>query len=280
VNWIYLQNHLVPADEAKISVLDGGFLYGEGLFETVRAYGGRIFRLADHLKRLQRGSTRLGITLPPLSDIEKALYDTLEKNNLTDAILRCTVTSGGREIFHAMPSGPPTLVIVPRPLDFGTLHETGVSAVIVPFQIYYPGNRPLKSTSFLHHVFAKRDAMARGTFEGIFLSHDAQQKRYLAEGATSNLFWIRHGTIATPSLETGILDGITRSAILGQACERSIPTTEGFFEVDNLYQADEAFLTNTGFELMPLVNVDGHCIGTGRPGPMTQMLHRAFKEAV
>jgi branched-chain amino acid aminotransferase len=279
--WIYLQDRFVPREEAKISVFDHGFLYGDGLFETFRAYNGVIFRLSQHLERLARSARRLEISLLSPSRLESILYETLKRNALRDAILRLTLTRGeGEAGLDPALCEKPTLVVTARPFT-GYPPESylnGVSAVIVQVRrnaasALDPG---IKTTSFLNNIMAKLEAKKAGADEGLFLN----QEGYLSEGTTSNLFWIRQGKLETPSLAVGLLEGITREVVIDLARKKNIPTEEGCYKPDALFDSEEAFLTNSGFELMPVTRINGKRVGLGQPGPITLQLHYAFKEVI
>jgi len=279
--WIYLQDRFVPKEEAKISVFDHGFLYGDGLFETLRAYNGVIFRLSQHLERLARSAQRLELSLPASAQLESILYDTLNRNALRDALLRLTLTRGEGEIgLDPALCEKPTLVITARPFTGYPLDDylIGISAALVRVRRNAPAalDPALKSTSFLNNILAKIEAKKAGAVEGIFLNSDG----YLSEGTVSNLFWVRQGRLETPSLAVGLLEGITREVVIALAEKEGIPVKEGFYKPEVLIEADEAFLTNSGFELMPLTRIDGEAIGSGLPGPITGRLHHAFKEVI
>lgn len=279
--WIYLQDRFVPQEAAAISVFDHGLLYGDGLFETLRAYDGVIFRLSRHLERLARSAHRLELSLPPFSRLETILYDTLNRNELQDAFLRLTLTRGEGEMgLDPDLCKKQTLIVTARPFKGypAEYYLKGVSAAIVQVRRNATStlDPALKSTSFLNNVMAKIEAKKEGAFEGIFLNLGG----YLSEGTTSNLFWIRRGKLETPSPEVGLLEGITREVVIALARKKSIPIEEGFYKPDALFEADEAFLTNSGFELMPLTRINRNAVGSGQPGPITLLLHQAFKEVI
>lgn len=278
--WIYLQDQFVKEAEAKVSVLDYGFLYGDGLFETFRAYAGKIFRLSQHLDRLNGSANRLAITSPSPALLEKLLYETLRRNHFEGALLRLTLSRGeGAPGLNPAPCAAPTLIITARKFDgYPEDHYLkGVSGVIVQARRNPAVADPaLKSISFLSNILAKLEAKKRGAFEGLFLNTEGA----LCEGAVSNLFWVREGKLITAAPAAGILEGITRTVVLELAAKMKIETDEGFYPADALFDADEAFLTSSGLELTPLTAVDGRKIGNGRPGPLTRRLHQAFREAV
>lgn len=279
--WIYLQDRFVSKAEATLSVFDHGLLYGDGLFETFRAYSGKIFNASRHLDRLSNGSKQLGLDLPPIDLLEKRLYETLNRNGLREAMLRLTVTRGEGEIgLDTDLCSRPQVIIIARPFSGypAEQYAKGVSAAIVRIRRNAPKtvDPSLKTISFLNNVLAKKEAKERGAMEGIFLTLEG----HLSEGTISNLFWVRHGKLRTPSLRTGILEGITRGVVLELAKKSGLKTEEGFYRPSELYHAEEAFLTSSGLEIMPLTRVDDRKIGQGRPGPTTDRLLQAFREAV
>ncbi len=275
--WIYLNNRFVPQEKALVSVFDQGFLYGDGLFETLRSYKGKIFLLAEHLRRLQKSAKRLSLVIPNAEQLEHLLYETLRRNSLNDAMMRLTVTRGvngwgQRALRGETGEAIPTLVIFARPFEGypDALYKKGITACIATTRRNAKSAQDpaLKSSSFLNNVLARREANALSVQEAILLNPEG----YLAEGSLSNLFWVRGGKLYTPAKSVGILEGVTRNLVLKLAnC-----ITEGFYRKNVLYHADEAFLTNTGYEVMPLTQVDQKKIGTGRPGPITKRLRQLF----
>ncbi|MFQ5580834.1 MAG: aminotransferase class IV [Nitrospiria bacterium] len=277
--WVYLNDRFVTEEEAKISIFDHGFLYGDGLFETLRAYSGRIFALPEHLGRLSRSADRLKIPIPPATSLEALLQETLNRNRLNDVILRLTITRGevGTGLAPDSNLKATTLIITPRlpGSDAHKHYEKGVSTAIVSIRRNSPDtlDPALKSLSFLNNVMGKMEAREKKVFEGIFLN----LKGYLSEGTTSNLFWVRDGIIKTPAATASILEGITRGVVIRLAKQRGFPLEEGHYPPEELLDAEEAFLTNTGLELMPVTEVNGKQIGAGLPGRVTRRLHQAFK---
>jgi branched-chain amino acid aminotransferase len=267
--WIYLNNRFVSKRHAMVSVFDHGFLYGDGVFETMRAYRGQIFLLSRHLDRLAEGARRLALPLPKADLLERKLYETLRRNHLSNVMLRLTVTRGVLD--------KPTVVIFPKQNRYKkALYRTGVMGQIVSIR----RNRSeaqdpaIKAISFLNNLLAKQEA--KGPFEAIMLNSN----RVLAEGSISNLFWIKKGVLYTPALSVGILAGLTRERIIALAKENRIPVKEGAYREEALFTAEEAFLTNTGLEVMPLVRVNKKKIGTGQPGELTQRVRRLFQKEV
>jgi branched-chain amino acid aminotransferase len=277
--WVYIDGEFVDRKEARVSVFDHGFLYGDGIYETLRAYDGRIFMLRKHLARLYRSADLIGLTLPVAPEHWPTLLrETMRRNALKDAYIRITVSRGEGEIgldpelcLH------PTVVIVTKPtLSYpAELFEHGVPIAVVAVRRNLSAALPpkIKSLNFLNNVLAKREARAAGAFEGLMLNAEG----HLTECTTSNLFFVHDGQLFTPSLDCGILDGITREMVLLLAREQGIKTEEGRYSVDTLLASQECFLTNTSMELMPVRSVNGQPIGSGKPGPLLRELQRLYQ---
>lgn len=278
--WIYLNDRFVDSKEAVISVFDHGFLYGDGIYETLRAYAGRIFMLRQHLARLHRSAGLIGLELPfSEQDWPALLQEAITRNGLRDAYLRITVSRGEGDIGLDPRLCPrPTVVIVAKPFQPHPpdLFEKGVTLSLVQVRRNHPAalSPHIKSLNFLNNILAKQEAMRNGAFDGLMLNVDG----YVAECTTSNLFFVRDGTICTPSLDCGILDGITREVVLLLAREAGIPIAEGQYRADTLLQADECFVTNTSMEIMPVRAIDQTVLGKTCPGPITGRLRELFKK--
>ncbi len=275
---IFINGNLVPASEARVSVFDRGFLYGDGVFETLRSYNGVIFRCDDHLARLGESAEALSIKLPFTNDyFKESLYKTLRENHLSNAYLRLTVTRGetipGLDIDQIT---EPTVVIIPREFDSypESLYMKGIHAAVVNTRRTPPSalNPAIKSLNFLNNIMAKAEAKVLGASEGIMLSTDG----YVAEGTVSNIFIVENGIIKTPPLSTGILNGVTRSVVINLARENQLPLNEEPFYPDGLYNADECFITNTSYEIMPVTTLNGRPVGDGKPGGITKRLINLF----
>ncbi|MFC1978812.1 aminotransferase class IV [Chloroflexota bacterium] len=273
---VYLNGSLIPRSGAKISPFDFGFLYGYALFESMRAYSARVFRLDRHIARLKRSSKVLGLGLPDV-DFSKAVYDTIEANGLSEARIRFTVSLGEGE---ANPDPTtcknPTVFIAASgyiPLSDAVYHK-GFSVVVS--QVRRNSALPLsrvKSANYLDMILARAQAKESGADEAILLN----DRGCIAEGSTSNVFIVSAGKLITPSLDSGILSGVTREAVLELASCFGIQAEERFVEQEDLYEADEAFLTNSVIEIMPLVEVDGKPVGLGSIGPITGRLIIEYK---
>ncbi len=277
--WIFLNDRFVQKDQALISVFDHGFLYGAGVFETLRAYGKRIFLLDRHLARLHRSCELIGL-IPsiPEEKLASLLAETLHRNNLVDALLRITISRGaGPPGLDSLPDAQPTTVIFARPLpNFPPdLWNHGVRLVVVGIRRNLPSALPpeIKSLNYLNNILAKQEATQAQAFDGLMLNAHG----YLAECTTSNVFFIKSKQLYTPALESGILPGLTREVVIQLAGELGLPVEEGNYSPDQLVQADECFITNTGFEIMPVRELGNSKIGPSSPGPITKRLQDRFK---
>jgi branched-chain amino acid aminotransferase len=280
--WIYLNDRFVKEEEAVVSVFDHGFLYGDGVYETIRSYGSRIFMRDQHLARLRRSADGIGLTIPISEDRWPALlHETMTRNDVgnqrNDAYLRITISRGAGDIGLDPALCPtPTVVIMTKPLHPPSPehYRLGVKLIVARTRRNLPCALPpqIKATNFLNNILAKREAIAAGAFDSILLNWES----HLTECTVSNLFFVRAGRLCTPALACGLLDGITRNIVLSLAQEAQILVDEGFFGVEAIHRADECFLTNTSMEVMPVTMVDGHPVGNGTPGTLTQELHRRF----
>jgi len=276
---VYLNGRLVQRNKATISALDYGFLYGFGLFETMRAYAGKIFRLDNHLSRLEDSAELLGLSIEGM-ELKDAVMAIIKANNLDSARVRITISPGEGAINA----------------DPGTCKKNTVLVVAEKYipctqQVYREGFRAvtssfrrnslsllagLKSTSYLMSVMARQEAKKVGADEAICLN----EKGLLAEASMSNIFAVTDGRLRTPSLESGILPGITRQMVLELASKIDICSFEEDIEPDELYKAQEAFLTSSLLEVMPLTGIDDKCINDGRVGSITKKLMLAYKQLV
>ncbi|MGA8849100.1 MAG: aminotransferase class IV [Dehalococcoidia bacterium] len=296
---IYLNGQLIPRSKAKLSPFDHGFLYGYGLFETMRAYNGYIFRLDHHLARLRRSAETIGLAHSVIAtlnvvkgkqSLETACTKTLEANKLKDARLRLTVSAGEGDMTPdpSTCSSPTVLVTAQNLVSLPPeKYESGFKSVLSSLRrnSQSPLSR-LKSTCYMENILARMAARAAGCDEAILLN----EQGYLAEGSSTNIFLVMKSlslkgrgqvrVLITPSLESGVLPGITREAILEIARAANIKTQERQVEVKELIEAEEAFLTNSILELMPLTWFEGKPIGTGKPGKLTRKLIAAYRKLI
>jgi branched-chain amino acid aminotransferase len=278
---IYFNGNLIPASQAQLSPFNFGFLYGYGIFETMRSYGGSIFRLDHHLARLHEAAKILGITNRLTAfNLEKACHDVLKANKLTDARLRLTATAGEGDIIPNPDtcSGITVFIVtrklVPPPAE---KYQRGYSAILSSYRrnSQSPLSR-LKSTSYLENVLARQEARDAGVDEVVL----PNEQGFLAEGGTSNIFLLNRQTLITPSIETGALPGITREVVLELAKLMEVTMVVKQVELEELRAAAEAFLTNSIIEIMPLTRLDNKPIGSGKPGPVTQTLMSSYRRLV
>lgn len=276
---VYINGEMLERSEARVSAFDRGLLYGYGLFETMRSYGGRVFRLDRHLSRLARSAGMLGIGAGlDTAELGRAMYDTLSANQLSDARIRLTVTAGEGERSLSLPaSGSLTVIIVAEELVLPPpqAYEGGIRAAIVGAARNSKSPvSAVKSLGYLESLLARSQAAAAGAEEAVMLN----ERGLVAECSTSNIFIVASGRLLTPSVESGILPGITREVVLELAPGLGIEASECDVAVADLLGADEAFITNSVVEILPLVEVDKRPIGRGKPGAITARLSGAYRE--
>jgi branched-chain amino acid aminotransferase len=273
---IYLNGSLVPRSEARIAVFDHGFLYGYGLFETMRAYDGEIFLLERHLDRLRKSAESVGIKLTGI-DLARACRDTVQANKLRSARVRLTVSHGDSDAFPWQDTGDrPTVVITAREYHpySPQVYRRGFKVGISSFRrSRYSTISGVKSTNYLINVLARREAVSQGLNEAILLNEDG----YITEGSTSNVFFVKASGLVTPPLDSGILPGITRALVMEMAGRLEISVREENIAPADLRHFSEAFLTSSMMEIMPLVAVKERdwkdiTIGSGKPGTVTRRL--------
>lgn len=278
--WIYLNDRFVREEEALVSVFDHGFLYGDGVYETIRSYGDKIFMRDQHLARLRRSADAIGLAVPK-RDWPSLLHEAMARNGAgddrSDAYIRVTISRGRGDIGLDPALCPtPTIVIMVNPLKPppAERYRTGVSLIVAKTRRNLPAalDPQIKATNFLNNIQAKREAIAAGAFDSVLLNWEG----YVTECTISNLFFVQSGRLCTPALSCGILDGITRGVLLALAEDAGIPVHEGHFTVDALAKADECFLSNTTMEVMPVTRLDGRPVSDGKPGPVTARLHQIF----
>jgi branched-chain amino acid aminotransferase len=279
--WLSWNGRIVALGEAKISLLDRGVLYGDGLFETMRAYGGRVFRLEAHLERLGSSAPVVRLMLPwTAAELSEAVRGVLAASGLGDAYLRLTVLRGEGPPGPAPVAGvSPHYFVIARPLKPypERCYREGATAIMATTR--QNEGSPLsrvKSTSYLNHVLAIGEARDAGADEALLLNN----REELAEGATSNLFLVRGDTLLTPPVECGCLPGVTRAVVLERAPALGLTPQLRPLTLPDLLAADEAFLTNSLMEVMPLVRVGEHPIGAGRPGAVTARVAAEYRATV
>jgi branched-chain amino acid aminotransferase len=271
---------VTPADEARISVLDNGFTFGDGVYETLRTYGGRPFALDRHLRRLRRSCASLGIGLP-LGDDELAarLSALLERAGNQESYMRLMVSRGVGEVSYRFDRVQgPTVVMLAKPYEPlpPECYENGVPIALVSVRRNSPQalDPAIKSCNLLNNILAMREAQSRGALEGLMLN----ERGDVAEAAGSNIFVVQAGQLLTPPLQAGILAGITREVVLELCAGLGQPVAEQLLRVTDLLRADEVFITSTLKEVVPVATVDDRLVGQGWPGPVTRRLLQAYRD--
>jgi branched-chain amino acid aminotransferase len=276
---VYIDGTLYPKSEAKISVYDHGLLYGDGIFEGIRVYSGRIFRLKEHVDRLHESAAGIRLQIPlGRKELEQAVLDTVKANGMKDAYIRLVVTRGKGDLGldPKKCSGSSIIIIVDEiQLYDEKLYQQGIAIITASTRRISPDMicQRVKSLNYLNSIAAKMEAELAGVPESLMLSADG----YVCECSADNIFIVKRGELLTPSPEFPILLGITRAVVMELAEKKGVPVRELPLILQDVYTADECFLTGTGAELIPVSSVDGRKIGSGKPGPVTGMLLEEFR---
>jgi branched-chain amino acid aminotransferase len=279
---IYLDGKIVPESEAKISVFDHGLLYGDGVFEGIRFYNGRVFRLTEHLSRLYESARSILLTVPlSFEEMEKATLDTIAANGLRDGYIRLVVTRGvGPLGLNPYQCPRASVFIIASSIALYPPEKYSVGLIMVTCATRRPSPAALspqvKSLNYLNNIMAKLEAIQGGGEEGIMLN----EQGYVAECTGDNVFLVKNGRITTPPIPAGGLDGITRRAVMELLELEGTPVTEANMTRHDIYTADECFLTGTAAEVIAAVQLDRRPIGDGKPGPVTRKLVEKFKALV
>lgn len=277
---VYLNGRFVADADARVSVFDGGFLHGAGLFETMRAENGRVFRLEAHLERLRKSAGRI---LTPIERVdlpaESVFTELLERAGLPDARVRLTISSGS--LRDAGDDAPPALTVcaTASPLSSypAELYERGVHVAVCDYRV--STSDPLaghKALSYLPRLLGMRFAQEKRCLEALWFN----TRNQLAEGSISNVFTVRGGVMRTPPLETPILPGITRAVVIDLAERSGVPCEQTSLGIDDLLDADEVFLTNAIMQVMPVIRVERRDIGEGKVGPITRRMIESYRALV
>ena len=273
---ININGVIAGPEEAKISVLDHGLLFGDSVYETLRTYSGKPFLFSRHFARLEHSAKAIDLQLPwtrskTLEEIRKTLF-------AGECRIRLVFTRGVGDVaadVETCTDPTPIIIVVPLVVPPERIYKEGVEVVISTVR---RSSRfaDLKTGSLIHQVLARREAKARHAYEAILLTADEK----LSDGITSNIYIVRDGKLLTPSREAGIIEGITRGVVLDQAREIGIEVTEGLFDIDEIGRADEMFLTSSTREVVPIARVEGKPVGNALPGPITLQLLRAYRSAI
>jgi len=277
---IYIDGKFYSEDEAKVSVFDHGLLYGDGIFEGIRFYNGRVFRLEEHLERLWDSARSICLQVPiSQRAMSEALLETIRQNDLRDGYIRLIVTRGvGNLGLNPEQCKKPSVIIITAQIALYSeeMYRRGLTVVTVATRRTNPSalNPAVKSLNYLNNVMARIEANQANADEALMLNDEGN----VAECTADNVFVVKRGQIFTPPITAGALRGITRAVVFEIAAETGIRVTETDITRHDVFIADEAFLTGTAAEIIPLVKADGRPIGTGKPGPITTRMIARFRE--
>lgn len=280
--WIFLSGKFVKKEEAVVSVYDHGFLYGDGVFEGIRVYSGNVFKLEAHLKRLYESAQSIMLSIPyTKEELVQIIVDTVTKNELQSAYIRVVVSRGpGNLGLDPASCSNPRVIVIAEPLAIypKELYQRGIKIASVASR----RNRPdvlspqIKSLNYLNNILVKLEANQAGVQEALMLNDQG----YVTEGSSDNIFIVKKGSILTPPVYLGALEGITRNAIIEIAREKGYELKETPFTRHDVYVADEVFLTGTAVEVIPVIEVDGRKINEGIPGNITLHMLEEFQRLV
>ena len=279
---IYINGKLHDKHDAKISVYDHGLLYGDGVFEGLRIYSGRVFRLREHVERLYDSARSIHLEIPlSREQLTEAVLSTVKANAKHDGYIRLVVTRGAGSLGldPRRTSDPQVIVIVDDiTLYPPELYENGMEIVTAATIRNHPNalNPRIKSLNYLNNIMAKVEGARAGCHEALMLNHKGE----VAECTGDNVFLVKHGVLRTPPLDAGILEGVTRNAVLELARQAKVSVEEIALTRHDVYTADECFLTGSAAEVIPVVKVDGRPVGNGKPGPTTRQLRERFQQLV
>ena len=277
---VFIDGNLVDRENAKISVFDHGLLYGDGVFEGIRAYRGMVFKLDEHIERLYNSAKAIRLEIPMNRQaLKSAIQKTLSTNGLKDAYIRVVVTRGvGTLGLDPNKCSRPSVIIITDRITLypKQLYENGLAVITVPTcrNAFEALNPRIKSLNYLNNILAKIEGLNAGVMEAIMLTREG----FVAECTGDNIFIVKKGALLTPPVWAGILEGITRDVVIELARKDGMDVRETMLTRYDLFTADECFLTGTAAEIIPVVKVDGNTIGTGRPGLVTLRLLRQFRK--
>ena len=275
---VYIDGKYYDQKNAKVSVFDHGLLYGDGVFEGILAYNGRVFKLKEHIDRLFCSAKAILLNIPlSHAAMMKAVVDTCRRNKLRDGYIRLVVTRGvGTLGLNPNRCKRPSVIVIADKIQLypPAMYERGMAIVTVPTtrNLHNAVNPAIKSLNYLNNILAKIEANIAGVEEAIMLNSEG----FVAECTGDNIFILKEGQMFTPPLSAGALYGITRGVVMGLAREAGIPASEPNLTRYDLFNADECFLTGTGAELIPVTKIDGRVIGSGKPGPITKRLVKSY----
>jgi branched-chain amino acid aminotransferase len=278
---VYINGKLVDKAEAKVSVYDHCLLYGDGVFEGIRIYSGKVFRLKEHVERLYESARCIKLEIPiSKEEMIEAILGTVKANNKRDGYIRPVVTRGAGSLgIDPRKTSDPQVIIIVDDISLypPELYENGMEVATVSTIRNHPNalNPRIKSCNYLNNILAKMEAAQAGCLEALMLNHKGE----IAECSADNIFLVKRGVLRTPPCDAGILEGITRNVVIELAQAANIPFQETALTRHDVYTADECFLTGTGAEVIPVVKCDNRAIGAGKPGPITRQLRERFQHA-
>jgi branched-chain amino acid aminotransferase len=279
---VWINGKLCDKADAKISVFDHGLLYGDGVFEGLRIYGAKVFRLREHIERLYESARHILLEIPlNREQLTQAVLDTVKANSKHDGYIRLVVTRGAGSLgLDPQRCSEPQIIIIVDDISLypAELYDKGLEVITSSIIRNHPNalNPRIKSLNYLNNILAKIEAVRAGCPEAIMLNHNGE----VAECTADNLFVVKHGLLRTPHMVAGILEGITRNAVMELARTAKITVQEMALTRHDIYSADECFLTGTAAEVVPVVKCDGRSIGNGKPGPITRQLRERFQQLV
>ena len=279
---IYIAGEFYDKENAKISVYDHGLLYGDGVFEGMRSYNGKVFKMQQHLDRLWESAHSILLQIPiDKTQMNDAVYETLKINDITDGYIRLIVTRGAGTLgLDPNRTSDPQVIIIADKIALypPELYENGLEIITAATIRNHPAalNARIKSLNYLNNILAKIEGLQAGCQEALMLNH----KGDVAECTGDNIFIVKSGKLLTPPIDAGILAGITRQAVIDIAQEKNIEVHEITLSKHDVYTADECFLTGSAAEVIPVIKVDSREIGTGKPGPITKDLLAGFRAAI
>jgi len=277
---IYINGELFDKADAKISVYDHGLLYGDGVFEGMRSYGGKVFRLSDHLDRLWKSAKAICLEIPMTQEaIAAAVNETLAVNNIKDGYIRLVVTRGAGTLgLDPNKTSDPQVIVITDFIELypDELYENGLEIITASTIRNHPAalSSRVKSLNYLNNILAKIEGLQAGCIEALMLNHKGE----VAECTGDNIFLVTKGELLTPPIHAGILEGITRQAVIELAEQQGIEVHEIGLTRHDVFVADEVFLTGSAAEVVPVVKIDNRTIGTGKPGPITRDLQDRFRK--
>ncbi len=279
-NQVYINGQLFPKDDAKVSVYDHGLLYGDGVFEGIRVYGGKVFLLEEHIERVYESAKaiRLEIPMSP-AELSQATEDTVRANGIHDGYVRLVITRGAGSLgLDIRRTSNPQVIIIADTISLypKELYEDGLQLVTASTIRNHPGalSPRIKSLNYLNNILAKIEAIDAGTLEALMLNHKGE----VAECTGDNIFIVKRDVLITPPKSAGILEGVTRNTVIELARKAGVTVDETEMTRHDIFVADECFLTGTAAEVIPVVGLDGRTIGNGEPGPLTRKLLKLFRE--